>query len=69
MAGVTPDGSQSDYEVCEIVGRKEYEEGICNRQAKEWVDSIIITPHSQPNNSTNSKKRAESNYQSPKSLV
>ena len=69
VVSITPDESESDSEVCGIVGRKECEEGIYSRKAKEWVDSIIVTPHSQPINSTNRRKRAWSSCQNPKSPV
>ena len=35
VVGVTPDESESDFEVCGIVGRKECEEGIYSSKAKE----------------------------------
>ena len=35
MVGVAADESESDSEVCGIVGRKECEEGIYSRKAKE----------------------------------
>ena len=68
--GVTVDGSESDSEVCGIVGRKEYEESIYNRKAKEWADSMIVTPHSHPIMSSSRRKRAGagSSYESPKSV-
>ena len=66
--GVTVDESESDSEVCGIVGRKEYEESIYSRKAKEWADSMIVTPHSQPVMSSSRRKRAGSSYKSPKSV-
>ena len=61
------DESESDSEACGIVGREEYDEGIYNLKAKEWADSMIVTPHTQPVVSNRKSKRAGSIHQSPKS--
>ena len=63
------DESESDSEACGIVGREEYEEGIYNLKAKEWADSMIVTPHTQPVVSNSKSKRAGSIYKSPKYVV
>jgi len=43
VAGVTPNRSKTESEMCGIVRRKEYEEDISSRKVKKWADSIIIT--------------------------